>query len=208
MTTPDPVSVRPADRIVLDGLVLRPWAPDDAEAVLAAVTASFEHLHPWMPWAAEPPTLAAQREHIDAMAHQRETGESYTYGIFDPAETTVLGTIGLHRRVGPGGWDIGYWVHAGHTGRGIATTCAAVLTGVGLSLPGTERVEIHCDQANAASAAVPARLGYRLDRIDERRPVAPAESGKLMIWVMTRDAYPGSEARRLAERLAAEFHRA
>jgi RimJ/RimL family protein N-acetyltransferase len=46
------------------------------------------------------------------------------------------------------------------------------------------RVEIHCDEANIASAAIPRKLGYRLDRIERRMPEAPGESGRLMIWVL------------------------
>ena len=46
-----------------------------------------------------------------------------------------------------------------------------------------QRVEIHTDEANTISAAIPQRLGYRLDRIDERVPAAPAETGRLQIWV-------------------------
>ena len=57
-------------------------------------------------------------------------------------------------------------------------------------LPGVNRVEIHCDAANAGSAAVARRLGYRLDRIEEWRPEAPGESGRLMIWVRERPSTP------------------
>jgi RimJ/RimL family protein N-acetyltransferase len=48
------------------------------------------------------------------------------------------------------------------------------------------RVEIHCDAANVGSAAVARRLGYRLDRIEQRHPEASGESGRLMIWVRDR----------------------
>jgi RimJ/RimL family protein N-acetyltransferase len=48
------------------------------------------------------------------------------------------------------------------------------------------RVEIHCDEANTASAAIPRKLGYRLDRVIAHEPEAPGESGRRMIWV--RDA--------------------
>lgn len=189
---------RPAERIVLSDLLLRRLSMSDAASRVTAVAASLEHLRPWMPWAAVRPTISAEEEYLDAMTRQWESGETFGYAILDPAEGKVLGSIALHGRVGPGGWDIGYWVHAGHVGRGIATTSAAVLTGVGLSLTGTQRVEIHCDEANAASAVVPRRLGYRLDRIEEREPAAPGESGRRMIWTMTQDAYTGSAAYRRA----------
>jgi RimJ/RimL family protein N-acetyltransferase len=77
-------------------------------------------------------------------------------------------------------------VHVAHTRRGIATECAAALTTVGLALRGVERIEIHCDAANAASAAVPARLGYRLESFVEHEPEAPGEVGRRMVWVVHR----------------------
>ena len=95
----------------------------------------------------------------------------------------MLGGCGLHRRVGPRAIEIGYWVHADHGGRGIATALARALTGAALALPDVDRVEIHCDEANVRSAAVPRRLGYRLDRIEEDEVTAPAETGRSMVWV-------------------------
>ena len=50
-------------------------------------------------------------------------------------------------------------------------------------LPGVTRAEIHCDEANQASAAIPRKLGYRLDRIDPHQPEAPGERGRRMVWV-------------------------
>ncbi len=98
----------------------------------------------------------------------------------------MLGTFGLHRRIGPGGIEMGYWIHAAHAGRGYGSAAARALTSVALVLPGVERVEIHCDAANAASAAIPRRLGYRLDRIEDKEPEAPGESGRHLIWVLER----------------------
>src|SRR5262249_60537312 len=70
--------------------------------------------------------------------------------------------------------------------RGFATAAAEALTSAALGLPGVRRVEIHCDEANVASAAIPRKLGYRLDRVVAHEPEAPGESGRRMIWV--RDA--------------------
>ncbi len=167
----------------LPGLLLRRWSPDDAGALLTATEESAGHLRPWMPWAAEPPTLAAEHEYLDGAVRRWDDGGSFEYGAFDPDTGIVLGGFGLHARVGPGGWDIGYWVHTAHTGRGIATAGAGALTEAAFALPGTHRVEIHCDEANTTSAGVPERLGYRLDRVDPHAPLAPAETGRRMIWI-------------------------
>ena len=59
--------------------------------------------------------------------------------------------------------------------------------GGGLHVLGKERVEIHCDEANVRSAAVARRLGYRLDRLEDRPITAPGEHGRHMIWVTPAD---------------------
>jgi hypothetical protein len=41
---------------------------------------------------------------------------------------------------------------------------------------------IVCDAANLRRAAIPARLGSRLDRVETRTPEAPGESGRTQIW--------------------------
>jgi RimJ/RimL family protein N-acetyltransferase len=184
----------PSERIVLRDLVLRRWSPDDAAVLTTAVQKSFEHLRPWMPWAAERPSLRDEQGFLDRMVRMWDAGEVFAYGIFEPSEKALLGGVGLYDDPGPGAWEIGYWVHIDHTRRGVATTGAAALTGLALTLDGTERVEIQCDQSNKASAAVAARLGYRLDRIEDDEKDTPGKSGNQMVWVMNRDAYPGSAA--------------
>ena len=53
-----------------------------------------------------------------------------------------------------------------HRGRGALTDAAFALDGI-------ERVEIHCDEANLRSAAVPRRLGYTLAEIRNKPPAGP-----------------------------------
>jgi hypothetical protein len=79
--------------------------------------------------------------------------------------------------------EIGYWIDVRYAGRGLGTEAARMLTDVALALPGVTRAEIHCDEANQASAAIPRKLGYRLDRIEPHEPEAPGEQGRRMVWV-------------------------
>jgi RimJ/RimL family protein N-acetyltransferase len=159
----------------------------DAGQLAHAVEASLDHLRPWMPWATqESADVQAQRRHCRELEGHWEDGSEYIYVLRPEQSEQVIGCFGLHRRIGPGALEIGYWVHVDFTGRGYATACARAVTQAGLALPDVARVEIHTDEANAISAAIPRRLGYRLDRVDERPPDAPAESGRLQIWVMER----------------------
>jgi RimJ/RimL family protein N-acetyltransferase len=180
----------------------------DAGAIAAAVRASLEHLRPWMPWAA--PEAAELRTQLVRVAEADELWESGTGFIYVLIEASggaptaatgsvvrdpdgeFVGTIGLHRRLADDAVEIGYWIVAGKTRRGYATAAAQAATQVAVALPGTRVVEIHCDEANTASAGVPRKLGYRLDRVEVHEPEAPGEQGRRMIWVWDPAERPGA----------------
>lgn len=183
---PLPAGVRPPELLDLPGGVsLHRRAPADAAPLNAAVARNLAHLRPWMPWAGAAPTMAESRELAQSGWQAWADGTDFLYvAALDDEPGVTVGAFGLHGRIGPGALEIGYWVDLGHTGRGIATHAAAALTTAALELPGIHRVEIRCDEANAASAAVPRKLGYRLDRIQQGAPItAPAETGRKLIWI-------------------------
>jgi ribosomal-protein-serine acetyltransferase len=153
-----------------------------------AVEESLDHLRPWMPWVAfEPLSIEARRDLIQAWEREETEGAGTVFGIF--VDDQVAGGCGLHRRIGPGGFEIGYWVHQRAIRRGIATTAARLLTDAAFGVPSTTHVEIHHDKANTASAAVPRRLGYRFvaERADE--VTAPGEVGIDCCWRVERDEW-------------------
>ena len=126
-----------------------------------------------MPWATpEGTSLETQRERLLGPATSWNSGSGYEYGIFLP-DGALVGVAACTAGSGPSALEIGYWVHVDHIRRGIATACAGALTAVGFGLRGIERMEIHCDEANIASASVPPKLGYRLTGRVEHEPEAP-----------------------------------
>ncbi|WP_018656601.1 GNAT family N-acetyltransferase [Actinomadura flavalba] len=178
---------RPPERFVLGAAVLRRWRDGDAPAVDRAVTESFTELHAWMAWATAPSAPGERADFVRGARRDWDACTAFSYGIFAPdggAAPRVLGGCALHARGGPGVLEIGYWVHSAHTGRGLATGAAGALTRAGLALPGVRRLEIHCDVGNAASAAVARRLGYTLAGCFDHPPVAHAETGRRMRFVL------------------------
>jgi RimJ/RimL family protein N-acetyltransferase len=167
-------------------VVLRRNRRSDADDTARAVRESLEHLEPWMPWA-EP--RAGTRESQAARIAETELGwqrgTDFVYAMRRPdgPEDEIVGIIGLHRRIGPRALEIGYWTHVEHSGRGYMSAAAKAVTEAAEALDDVDRVEIHTDEANVRSAAIPQKLGYRLERVDVRRPEAPGESGRLQIWV-------------------------
>jgi ribosomal-protein-serine acetyltransferase len=183
------MSGRLPERIVGPGaLTLRRWARDDAAQLSEAIADSVEHLRPWMPWVAhEPLSLTERAALIDSWDQEWLAGGDVLMGVF--VDGAVSGGCGLHRRIGPGGFEIGYWTARRFLRQGIATTTAGLLTDAAFSDPAITRVEIHHDQANQASAGVPRKLGFDLarERVDEIQ--APGESGVSCEWQITRQQW-------------------
>ena len=153
---------RPAPyRIETERLVIRCYEPGDAPLLKEAIDSSLEHLQPWMPWALdEPQTLEQKDELVGFFRSSFAAGENFTYGIFGADEAELLGSTGLHPRVGPGGLEIGYWVRASVTRRGIVTEATAALTRVGLEICEADRIEIRIEPRNRASTGIPRKLGF------------------------------------------------
>ena len=175
---------RPPERIEIDGAVLVRHRPHHAEALAAAIGASIEHLAPFIPWANdESASVEFQRRRLTDGQAVWDRDEEYVFLLVDPEGTQVLGGAGLHRRAGPETIEIGYWLRVDQTGRGLMTRAAAALTAAGFELDGIDRVEIHTDVNNLASAAIPQRLGFALDFTMPREVLAPGEAGTQQVWV-------------------------
>lgn len=168
-----------ADELSRGPVVLRRWRRADAEDLYRAVSESLEHLSPWMAWAAHGYSTA------DAVAYIARTeelwGTDYDYAIVAPGPALV-GSCSMMSRIGPGGFEIGYWVHPAHLGLGYATAAAAALTSEAFRI-GADRVEIVHDLANVASGAIPRRLGFReLDRRAPQEERTAGEAGVDVVW--------------------------
>jgi RimJ/RimL family protein N-acetyltransferase len=169
----------PPYTIDLGDFEMRVWTSADAPALQAALTSSEAHLRAWTPWVVDGKTPGLSLEaRLVRHAADFAAGREWVYGMF-LSTGEVLGGCGLYPRVGPRAVELGYWLSAGHTGRGLATRAAAALTDVAFSDATIDHVEIRCDPRNVPSARVPARLGYR---IVEPPPDAPG----LQVWRLDR----------------------
>ena len=186
------------DTIPSPRLTLRRWVAADAPDLSAAVTANLEHLRPWMPWIAmEPASLVDRLALIAQWQTEWERGGDSVIGAF--LEGVVVGSTGFHRRRGPGALEIGYWVHSDHTRKGYATEIGAALTSAAFTVPDIERVEIHHDKANLASAGVPRSLGYTFAGETLDAVTSPGEVGIDCRWVVQRDEWIAKVARPFGE---------
>ena len=177
------MSARPDEEIEHGQVLLRRYREDDLDAVLAAVTESVGHLSPWLPWAANYSRAAAEA-FLDSSDQSWADGTVYNYAITTAG--ALAGGIGLMARIGPGGLEIGYWVHQAFTRRGLATAAAAALVEQAFRLPGVDRLEIVHDELNVASGGIPRKLGFTEVGRCVMDMSAPAGTGVGVIWRLLR----------------------
>lgn len=112
------------DQLSANEFLLRPLTPTDAEIDYEAVTESGDRLHgifgPDDEW---PTGLTPEQNRIDVCWHYKEhqRRDAFTYGVFDPAETTELGCLYVQpTRIE--GYDaaVYYWTAAAAVERGLA----------------------------------------------------------------------------------------
>ena len=159
-----------------------------AERAVEAINASLGHLRPWMAWAQEPATIEGITTFFTEAEEAWEARREFGYSIVDQDDSAVLGGCGLHGRLGPAGLEIGYWVHVDHVGRGLATAASRALTDAAFAIPGIERVRIQCEDGNAASARVPAKLGYALQGVTVPED-GPCGGRPTQVWLVERAAW-------------------
>jgi len=173
-------------RLTTPRLLLRHWVAEDRAVYEQAISGSFEHLRPWLPWARLP--VEELWDELQTFLKKPESANDVLFAIFDAAESTVLGGIGVHARGEEHERELGYWLCQGATGLGIMTEAVSeVTTAVFAALP-IASITIVCDPANVRSAGVPRRAGYELEGIFPVRVMNPDRTEN-MIWRVTRDAW-------------------
>ncbi|CAN5900117.1 hypothetical protein BH23ACT10_BH23ACT10_10470 [soil metagenome] len=149
----------PPRRISGRSVTLRCWVDDDLDEQLSAIHESMDALTPWMPWA-DGYTRHDGVEFLTRMRTAWDAGTEFGYAVVD-TDDVVLGSVGLHARIGVGGLEIGYWIRSSAQRRGTATRAAALATAAAFDTDGVTHTEIRHDRDNELSGRIPRRLGYR-----------------------------------------------
>jgi RimJ/RimL family protein N-acetyltransferase len=186
-----------SDHIETARLTLRPWHPDDALELAPLLKANFAHLEPWIPSAVSTPAPVAElRDRLAGFAADFAAERSFRFAMRSRGDGELLGELDLFSRNADGRVplssgdraEIGYWLRVDRTGRGLVTEGVRALIGVARAVSAFAEVEIRCDAANVPSAAIPARLGFRLAE-------SPADDDASQLWTMSlRDVSPASRS--------------
>ena len=152
-------------------VLLRPWRPEDASALLPVLEANRDHLGPWIPARiATPAPVPILTERLAGFAADFSADREWRFGMFSLANGKLLGEVALFPRAAEGRVsfaeadrvELGYWLRADETGQGFVTEAAKAALNLASHIPRFSRAEIRCDARNGPSAAVPLRLGFTL----------------------------------------------
>jgi len=181
------------ERIETRRLLLRSWRAADASLLQPVLVANQAHIVNWIPRrVSDPAPVPELATRLDDFRANFFAAREWRYGIFSPDESEVLGEVDLLPRnadvrvpyASADRAEIGYWLRADRTRQGLATEAARAMLDIAADLPALAHVEIRCDARNAASAAVPRRLGFALSSTASDESLVPGESPVTMqIWV-------------------------
>ena len=152
MPTPDELFTQPLPTLVTARLVLRAFAPADAEQVqrhlsdgrVAGNTLTIPHPYP----------VGAAEEFIASHAPAWAEAKRATWAMTRPDDGAIVGAIGLvltrlHQRA-----EVGYWVALGEWGKGYASEATRRVISFAFDDLDLHRVEAHHFIENPASGRV------------------------------------------------------
>ena len=146
-------------RTVAEGIELIQFEWEDADPLFAVVERNREHLRQWLPWVDQTHSADEIREFIARATEQFECGRGPNFGIW--LDGVLAGAIGCHPiDLADRSCSLGYWMEAGHQGKGIVTRCCRHLLDYLFDDASLHRVEIRCATGNARSCAIPQRVGF------------------------------------------------
>ncbi|HEX4933844.1 MAG TPA: GNAT family N-acetyltransferase [Gemmatimonadaceae bacterium] len=187
-------------------LQLRSWSGDDAAALLPILEANWAHLSPWIPArVARPAPVPELRERLQGYAQAFDADREWRFAMLARDDGRILGEASLFPRSATGRVplgeadraELGYWMRADETGRGLVTEGVMALVAAGAAIGRFRHLEIRCDARNAPSAAIPRRLGFTLAETIQADGLRPDEGAvALQVWTLPIASGPMPHERR------------
>jgi ribosomal-protein-serine acetyltransferase len=138
-----------------DGIEIRTFTPDDAEASFALVDANRERLRPWMIW--EPTTTSVDDSRTFILRCLASETDLEGNGMW--VDGRLAGGIGLRVDAQDAAGEIGYWIGGDFEGRGIITRACRRFFDFAFDELGLHRMELQAASGNTRSRAIAERLG-------------------------------------------------
>lgn len=158
----------PPERHATDGLVLRGYKPGDGVLMSEAVSASYEHLKRFMPWAKPHQSVEESERLCREFRGKWLLATDFMIGIWSPDEDRLLGGSGFHLREGSlslRNAEIGMWIRADAAGQGLGSAALCEILRWGFSEWPWLRLSWRCSNANSASRRVAEKAGLQREGV-------------------------------------------
>ncbi len=179
------------DLYLHDGVIaLRPYRPEDAEPMLAAVHESSAQTSPWLPALSTEMPLVEVTSYIAIQKHLASSGEAYNFVIQEHASGQILGGAGLtqintHHRFA----NLYYWVRTSRTGEGVASRAVRLAARFAFVEAGLARVEIVVAVENIPSQRVAEKAGAHREGVLRKRIALPGGLHDAVIYSLIPDDF-------------------
>lgn len=145
-----------------DGVVtLRPWSPDDVDALIACIDGEEEIVR-WLDAIPQPYRDAEASSWIEQASAGWRDGTSAPFAVTDATTGALAGSVGVgwvgepEERVG----EVGYWLCRDLRGRGLITRAVRLVSRWAFEELGCERLQLRADEENVPSQRVAEKAGF------------------------------------------------
>ncbi|MBQ7304264.1 MAG: GNAT family N-acetyltransferase [Alphaproteobacteria bacterium] len=144
-------------------LVRPSFNTETAQKIISIIDKCREVFLPWLDWVADTKSMEDSLLFLEKVDKDWQDDNQFVYEIM--VDNNFIGLISVinvswqHKKA-----EIGYWLDTDYTGKGYMSQ-AVLLIEKELFGKGFNKIVIHTDVLNIKSAAIPKRLGYKLDGI-------------------------------------------
>ncbi|MFF9686061.1 GNAT family N-acetyltransferase [Streptomyces sp. NPDC014623] len=147
--------------LTTERLLMRPFTPEDADAVHAAC--QDPEIQRWTvvpsPYTRADAELFTRK--LSPAGWQDDT--MYNFAVLLRDGGALVGALGVNRRGLPGTYEVGFWTAREHRGTGLTTEAVLAAARWAFTTLAADRLEWRAEIGNAPSRAVALRAGFRME---------------------------------------------
>jgi RimJ/RimL family protein N-acetyltransferase len=147
--------------LTTERLLLRPFAPQDADAVYLAC--QDPDIQRWTvvpsPYGRDDAELFTGKLSPAGWQHDSE----YNFAVVPQGTGVLVGALGISRRGLPGTYEVGFWTARNHRGLGYTTEAVLGSARWAFLALAADRLEWRAETGNAPSRSVALRAGFRME---------------------------------------------
>lgn len=138
-------------------LLRRPSVADIPHVFSATRYAGFNDGMQWEP----PVNIEELHEPLQENFHAWDEGKMFAFTIAEPSTNSLLGRVGIRQTNRADVWNLGFWTHPEHQGRGYMTEAVTALLKFGFTELDATKIEASYALWNKSSRRVLEKVGMK-----------------------------------------------